>query len=314
MSIPTSTCERVHAAARDLNYKPNRLASGLAQGKTSTLGVIVPRLESHFFATIVHGIQEAADEAGCRLLLGYSRHDPERAAQQVQLLLEHRVDGIVCLADEFTSMSLGLWVEDLLATGVPLVIVDEASFADQVDSIVPDDHRGVQLAMEWLVRQGHTRIAHVAGPETHSTTRARLDAYKGALVAARIPYDSSLVVGSGSRHDELLPLIRLLLNMRQRPTAIFAANDVRAARVAEVMRELGLKHPTDLELVGFGNLEVSRNLGFSTIDQDPQEMGKLAGRCLLERIRHPNLAPRKIFSEARLLVRDGYGSLDYTLA
>lgn len=314
MSIPQCTCDRVHAAARDLNYKPNRLASGLAQGRTSTIGVIVPRLESHFFANIVHGIQETADEAGCRLLLGYSRHDPHREAAQVELLLEHRVDGIVCLADEFTASSLGLWLEEVVSAGMPVVIVDEGSYSDKVDCIVPDDETGVDAAMQRLISQGHIRIAHIAGPESHSTTRDRLNAYKCALVSAKIPYDSSLVVGSGARHEELSPLVRLLLTMRQRPTAIFAANDVRAARVAEVMREVGLAYPQDLELIGFGNLELSRNFGFSTIDQDPQEMGRLACRCILDRVSQPSLPPRLVRSQTRLLLRDGVGNVDYAMA
>jgi LacI family transcriptional regulator len=314
MSIPSSTCDKVLSAAKDLNYKPNRVASSLAQGKTSTIGVIVPRLESNFFANIVHGIQEVADDAGCRLLLGYSRHDPRREAAQVELLIEHRVDGIICLADEFTAGSLGLWLNDAHSQGLPIVVVDEASYTGQVDCVVPDDEYGVALAMQRLLDQGHTRIAHVAGPDGHSTSRERLMAYKGSLVGAKIPYDASLVVGCGARHEELSPLIRLLLSMRSRPTAVFAANDVRAARVVEVMRELGLSHSKDIELIGFGNLEVSRTMGFTTIDQDPQEMGKLAMRRLLVRIQSPHEPPQVIRSCTKLLVRDGVGRVDYSMA
>jgi DNA-binding LacI/PurR family transcriptional regulator len=311
MSIPESTCERVRAAARELGYRQNRLASGLAHGRTSTIGVIVPRLESSFFAHIVHGIQEAAEQQNCRLLLGYSRHDPVREAQQVDLLLEHRVDALIC---QFTADAIGDWLPGALAQKIPVVIVDEASYAGKVDCVVPDDAGGASSAMRHLIAQGHKRIAHIAGPEAHSTSRTRLAAYKGALVEAKLPFDPDLLTGGDSLQEDLGPRIEKLLTLEDRPTAIFAANDVRAARAAEGARACGLRYPMDIEIIGFGNLEVSRSLGLSTVDQDPQEMGRFAAARAFARQKSPSMQPQTLRSSTRLLLRDGIGTVDYELA
>ena len=314
MSIPVSTRERVQAAAREIGYRPNRLASSLAHGRTSTIGVIVPRLESSFFANIVHGIQEAVEEKNCRILLGYSRHDPKRESEQVQLLLEHRVDALICLADEFTAGALGHWLEDTTRQNVPVVIIDEGSHSNKADCVVADDEAGAALAMKHLIDAGHKRIAHIAGPTSHSTTPVRLQAYRQALEAAGIPVDPDLIVGSGVAQEQLAPTLRELLSSSKRPDAIFAANDVRAARAIETMREYGLRHPADIEVIGFGNLEVSRNLGFSTIDQDPQAMGRLAAERAFARIEIPTLSPKLTRSGTRLLVREGLSIIDYNAA
>jgi LacI family transcriptional regulator len=307
MSIPQQTRDRVLAAARELDYRPNRLTRGGTQGRTYTVGVIVPRLQSSFYARIVHGIQEVCDERSCGILLGYSRHDPLREAAQVDLFLEHRVDAIISLTDEFTAAASGRWIRSV-APNLPVVIVDDSSHSRVVDSVVPNDEEGVRLAVDYLVSLGHSRIGMIAGPDGHSTSQRRFAAYRAALANAGLPFDPELVVGQKLRPEELNGAIGEWLE-EQSPTAIFAASDVRAARTYEVCKSMGLEGR--IPIVGFGNLEISRTLALSTVDPDPERMGRRAAECALERVAHTQVAPRTVITEVRLILRDHSAAPDY---
>ena len=122
--IPEATREKVLAAARKLGYRPNLIARSLVQGKTSTVGVIVPVLESSSTAETVNGIEIGCSGKEYRILLAYSHNDPYIEARQVRLLLEHRVDGIICVVGYRTLTGTRRWVTEVINEKVPCVVVD----------------------------------------------------------------------------------------------------------------------------------------------------------------------------------------------
>jgi DNA-binding LacI/PurR family transcriptional regulator len=311
-AISEETRERVLSTAVELGYRPNGLVRSLVRGKTLTIGVIVPRLDSSFHAAIVQGIQEVCIERDYRILLADSQHRFEREKKQVDLLLEHRVDGLisVALADDVSGSEEKDWLDKLVAEGIVMVVIDDHSCAEAVDCVVSDDFRGAQLAVNHLIQLGHRRIAHLSAGEGMSSARDRRAGYAAALQAAGIPIDTRLITGTSyfMTIAELTAAISEIFVVPERPTALFAVNDDMAAEAVIVARQFGLQVPADLAVVGYGNTEVGRHLGLTTIHQDPLEMGRRAALRLFSRLDEPDMEAECQVLPVHLIVRDSCGA------
>lgn len=311
-AISEKTRERVLSAAQELGYRPNGLVRSLVRGKTQTIGLIVPRLDSSFHAAIVQGIQQVCMGCDYRILLADSEHRFERVKRQVDLLLEHRVDGLilVALAEDASVQEEMDWLTRLAAEGVAIVVVDDHSCAPAVDCVVSDDFRGAKLAVEHLLQLGHRRIAHLSAGEGMSSARDRRAGYVAALQAAGIRIDEQLISGSSyfMSLSELTEAITALLDLPDRPTALFAANDDMAAEAMTVARSRGLQVPADLAVIGYGNIEMGRHLRLTTVHQDPLEMGRRAALRLFEHMHEPQPTAQRIVLPVHLIVRDSCGA------
>ncbi len=311
-SIPTSTRERVLRAARELGYRPNGLVRALVRGRTQTIGVLVPRLDSSFHATIIQGIQEICTAQDYRVLLADSQHAPDLEARQIDLLLEHRVDGLisVAVAEGGTFEKTAKWHSIVKAEGMPLVIVDDHSLAPEVDCVVTDDFEGARLAVQHLLRLEHRRIAHLSAGFRMTSARNRHDGYMAALQSAGVGPDTRMVIGNSyfMKPEELQKAIDGLLELPEAPTALFAANDDLAAEVLGVIRQRGGSVPEDMALVGYGNTELGRHLDLTTVHQDPLEMGRRAALRLFARLQDAMMPFETSVLPTRLIVRESCGS------
>ncbi len=306
--IPKATRERIWQAARELGYRPNSLARGLVRGKTQTIGVLMPRMDSSFHALILDGIQEVCTAQDYRLLLADSRHNAELEAKQIDLLLEHRVDGIISIA--VAGPASGTWVRLLREEGVPLVIVDEHTFEGEADCVVSDDVTGARMAVEHLLRLGHRRIVHLSAGADMSASRDRLQGYLTALRNGGIEPRPEWVSGDSffMPTDRIHQVVAELLDLPEPPTALFAANDDLAAEAIHVARRRGFRVPDDLAVVGYGNTEVGRHLQLTTVHQDPRLMGKMTAERLFRRLQEPDLPLECIMLPTQLVVRESCGS------
>ncbi len=307
--IPESTRERIWRAARELGYRPNSLARGLVKGKTQTIGVLIPRMDSSFHALIMDGIQEVCTTADYRVLLADSRHNAELEARQVEMLLEHRVDGIISIA--VAGASSGSWVRMLKREGVPLVIVDEHTFEGEADCVVSDDVTGAKAAVEHLIRLGHQRIVHLSAGKDMSAARDRCAGYLDAMQEAGIQPREEWVKGDSffMPVERIHEIVAELLDLPEPPTALFAANDDLAAEAIEVARLRGIAVPGQLAIVGYGNTEVGRHLRLTTVHQDPRRMGQEAARRLMQRLQNPDLPVECILLPTQLVIRESCGSV-----
>jgi LacI family transcriptional regulator len=308
ITIPEATRERVRRVARELGYRPNGVARSLARGCTQTIGVIVPRVDSTFCGQIAQGIQEACIESDYRVLLAHTLHRPEVEARQVDLLLEHRVDGLICVADEWTIGDLPRRVSGVLGEHVPCVVIDDRSLADRVDCVVSDDDHGARLAVRHLLALGHRRVAHLGAGEWTSPARDRASGYRAAMQEAGVEVDEALVVGRSFSMHGAAEAMGALLDRPNPPTAIFAANDRLAAEAVEAIEGRGLRVPEDVAIVGYADMEVAHYLKLTTVHQGTLQMGRLAVRRLLRRIAEPGLAPEVLSLPTRLVVRRSCGA------
>lgn len=308
VSIPQATRDKVLQAARELGYRPNGIARSLVSGRTYTIGVIVPVLESSFTSDVVNGVEAVCSERQYRLLLAYSHNDPQRERKQAQLLLEHRVDGLIFIPGYRTLPAAYRWLREALAENVPCAIVDDSSSGLPVDYVVSDDRNGATTAVGHLIRLGHRRIGHLCAGDVGSPARERRAGYCAALKAGGLEPAPNLIVGSSFDPASAAASMLQLLDQPEPPTAVFAANDLMAITAIEKVKERGLRVPQDVAFIGFSDFALSQYLNLTTVHRGPAEMGKRAAERLFERIENPHLKPEGRVVPTHLIVRESCGA------
>lgn len=308
VSIPQATREKVWLAAEELGYRPNGIARSLVSGRTRTVGVVLPILESSLTSAMVNGIETVCSDEDYRVLLVYSHNDPEREQKQIRLLLEHRVDGLICLPGYRTVRGTYEGLKEALAEKTPCIIVDDSSSGLPVDYVVSDDRSGAVTAVRHLIALGHRRIAHLCAGSLGSPARERHAGYCAALRAEGLEVDPGLVEGDSFDPLSAAAGMLQLLRLPEPPTAVFAANDLMAVAAMEKVREHGLRIPEDIAFVGFSAFNLSEYMHLTTVDRLPQEMGRRAAERLLDRIERPHLRPEGRVIPTHLIIRTSCGS------
>jgi LacI family transcriptional regulator len=306
-NVSEITRRRVLLAAQQLNYKPNRWARSLVTQKSHIIGIVIPDISHMFFAEIARGVEETIDSEGYDLLLCHSRRDPERERHELDMLMGSRVDGLI-VASEQPQDDPRTFVE-LQERGVPFVLIDRFFRRLKCPFVGVDDRAVGRLATEHLIQLGHACIAHILGPAV-STGLLRYEGYLKAMKANGIAVNPEWIVQGSFDNDSGRQATTRLLALKERPTAIFAANDPSAIGVIEACREAGLRIPADISVVGAGNIEgaIHPSPFLTTADWPRLELGRAAAKMLLGMISpgQGSRSQRKIFSP-RILVRQSAG-------
>ena len=284
-AISAKTKKAVVRLARKLNYQPNQLALNLLQKKTNTIGVIVPEITSHFFSSIINGIQDLVNPLGVNMIIGQSNESYKEEKRIIQTFMSISVDGFLISPSSKTKKFDHL--NALVDNNVPLVIFDRDCEGVNVDKVFVDEYSGAFQAVEYLIQSGCRRIAHISGPPTLSTSRHRLKAYKDALNKNGIEENEEYIIptrGFTPKHG--INPTKQLLALEKRPDAIFAVNDGVAIGAMFVIKEAGIKIPDDISVIGFDDDPHSCYFkpSLSTIWQPTYELGMLSARLLMKRI------------------------------
>ena len=300
--VSEETRVRVRETARRLGYVPSPSAAGLATGQTRTVAVVVPWVTRWFFAAVVQGAEEVLRGAGYDLLL-YNLAGDESARHRVfeTSLLTKRVDAVLVLSLKPSLEELAR----LAALGRPVTIVG----ADVPDwaTVRIDDEGAAGTATRHLLGLGHRRIAYVGGATEgvldFTAPAARVTGFRAALAAAGVPHDPSLEadgefsVAGGSRAG------RVLLDRPDRPTAVFAASDEMAIGVIRTARELGLRVPEDLSVIGIDDHEMAEIFDLTTVAQPVHEQGRVAALQVLTALADQDWEPDQVVLPTELVVR-----------
>lgn len=273
--VSPETYDKVMDVVAELGYESSLVASSLRRTSTNVLGVLVPEFEP-FSTELLKGISAAAEGTGYELLaysgnLGHNHVGWER--RSLSRLAGTLIDGAVIVAPTAT----------ITGATIPVVAIDPHTGSTGPSTIEADNVGGARAATQHLIDLGHRRIGHVRGRADLVSARQREQGYREALEAAGIDFDPALVRVGGYRASETTDAARELLGLLDRPTAVFAANDLSAIRVMEVAAELGLRVPDDLSVVGFDNVPEAANSipSLTTVAQPLQQMGAEAVRLLL---------------------------------
>jgi LacI family transcriptional regulator len=305
--ISDKTKQSVHQAASKLNYKRNRIASSLRSGKTHLIGVIIPSAEINFFGSVVHGIENVANQNGYNVLLYQSNESRDYEEKGLETFLSARVDGIlVSIAKDTTDYS---HFNEIKERGIPIIFFDRTNDDLGIDSVVIDDYKGAFLATEHLISQGYQRIAHITGPQHLKNFYDRLRGYMGALQAHKIKVDPSLIFNGHISIESGREGVRNFLLQGNPPDAVFAAEDFTALGVISELKERKIKIPEDFGVIGFANELFGKHITptLSTVDQQTIQMGRSALDLLVDRIEAKEMEKykqQKVVLEPLLICRE----------
>lgn len=274
--VNPETRKAVQRLADEWKYKPNPLAMGLLKDKTNTIGVIIPEIESYYFATILKGINEVASEQFYRIITCYSNESAQSETRAIDDLLFSRVDGIIaCPANELVDFS---HYEYLQEQEVPFVYIDRDCPGIQVSKILTNNFNATKSVVNYLVSTGCKRIALITNLEPLAVGRQRYDGYLEALQDNDIAFDKDLIIHGNPGTSTSEEATKYLLALKPWPDAIICNNDTAAMAVMKVIKEQGLKIPEDISVVGFSDDPFSSFLepSLTTVAQPAFIMGMKA--------------------------------------
>jgi LacI family transcriptional regulator len=305
--VAQATRDRVHAAIKALGFVRNESARQLRAGRSRTIGLVVLDVANPFFTDVARGVEDEASKSGLSVILCNSDDKQEKETRYLELLEEHRVQGVLITpvfgpdADERLAL--------LQQRGTPVVLVDSRSPSSGQCSVSVDDVLGGDLAMSHLLEAGHSRVAYVGGP---ASIRQVADRHEGALRALRragraardlkVIETDALNVSAGQRAGTAIAKIPA----RSRPTAAFCANDLIALGLLQEMTRRRIRVPEDIAIVGYDDIEfaAAAAVPLSSVRQPRQELGHSAAQLLLEEtLGDPAHKHRQVIFEPELVAR-----------
>ena len=297
-SIPQETKNRIHAAAKELNYRPNFFARTLRNKRTYTIGVIAEEIGDSYSSPIISGIEQYLRQREYFFLTVVHRHDPVLLSRYSQLLSERGVEGII---------TVDTTVQE--APSLPTVAVAGHKKLKGVTNITLDHMRAAVLALNHLKSLSHERVAFMKGNPLSSDSADRWNAICQVAADIGMKVDPELTVQIDA--DDPTPMLgypftKKLLARNKPFTALFAYNDMSAIGAIRALREEGLRVPEDVSVIGFDDIPGAAfyTPSLTTVQQPLHRMGDVAAQVLLERIEGKKEYPADIAIEPELIVRE----------
>ncbi len=280
-SVRPETRAKVQKVIAQLNYHPNALAQGLSRRESRTIGVLVPFLTMPFFVTVMEGIDKVLSESDYDLIV-LNVDKPDKRAQYLKnYVYSRRLDGLIGVTVPFSQEE----ITKLSQVKCPIVAVDNA--IDDVSSYFVNNTEGGKLAMAHLLALGHTKIGYLG--DLHGIVRGvpntpehRYTGYLEALKDAGIPFDDRYTRFGIMSEENGYKLTKSVMEQADPPTALFVYCDTAAVGALQALREMGLRVPEDISVVGFDDIDVARHVNLTTIRQPMQKYGVKAAEKILE--------------------------------
>lgn len=299
--VSLETYDKVQQVIKELHYSSSLAARGMRSHRTHVIGLIMPDVASPYCHVILRGVNRAIAKLDKDLLIYTSgswlkENIAQHEQSYVALLNGGITDGIIVVTPTATDFT----------TQAPVVIIDPNTESPDYPSVFSTNREGALAAMNYLTGLGHRRIGYITGRMELVSANQRLQAYKDGLATAGIPFDEELVCLGDYSAEQAALCTRRLISLPDRPTAIFAANDMSAFGVYQAAREAGLQIPGDLSVVGFDNLTESSLMvpALTTVDQFVEDCGTIATEMINHLINDEKLECRHHIIQTRLIIRD----------
>jgi len=302
--VNQETREKVLALAQELKYKRNYNAIGLASNSTHNIGIIVPYVTNYFFSTFITGVQEIAYPKEYNITLFLTNDSPEREVEVAQNLIISGLDGL--LVSVSTNANSYDHFKELMDKGLPIVFFDRVPGDIKATKVIQDNFKGCFDAVEHLVERGYTKIAHIAGPKGLTFTQERLEGYLAALKKHNLPVREEWIIFSGFTQDSGEKDAYQLLNLDEKPDAIFAVNDRKAVGAIVALKNKNVVIGKEIGVIGFANDPSASIISptLTTMSVPSFDIGRISCELLLKHIKKSNFQPQKITLPAHLIARE----------
>ena len=286
----------------EMDYNPNSVARGLVMQKTHTIGLIIPDISNPFFPEIARAIEDKAQKLGYSVIFFNTDNHLEREKKAVELFKSKQVDGLI------VSLSVGNEeiLKNLKKANYPVVQIDRSVLNHSYPLVSIDNHHSAYQIVEFMLKKGHRRIAHISGDLNTTTARERMAGYKKALKDYEIEIDQDLIIEGDYTQHSGFEAMQKLLKLKKRPTAVFAANDLSAAGVYKALFAAGLDIPQDMAVAGHDDIDIASLLRpeLTTIRQPKYSLGERAVTVLLKMINKKNLKIEDQILKPNLIIRE----------
>jgi len=295
--------ERVQRAIQQLKYRPSAAGRALRTGRSQSIGVLLPDPRNQFFQVLVQGLEEQAELHDNNMWCCNTKDDPSREREYIELMIARGVDGIIMVPGPEGRDSGRYLVEE----GVPFVVVVRQIERFEADQVFGDSIGGSYNAIVHLVNLGHRRIGFLTGFRGIQTFKERLFGYQKALQDHGILFDPGLVVDGYSDVEESREAMRYLLKETD-ATAVLASNYPMAVGALRCLRDENVNCPDEFSIIGFDDLPCAMlfSCPLTVIDENPLDMGRIAGQLLYRRIEATDLIepePQSVVIPSELIVR-----------
>jgi LacI family transcriptional regulator len=282
--ISKATCERVKKTADEMNYKPNQVATNLRKGKGNLIGVVIPRIDRHFFSHAIAGMESITSPTDYNILICQTNEEYNSEKQSISALTKNRVDGIII------SLAAGTTrydhIEAAISEGIPVVMFDRVTPSIATDNVVNDNFTGAYEATIHLLDQGYRKIILFSGPLHINVYSERLLGYKKAMEEFGLEITEDMVFPNVLTRQQGEETANAILQSGLLPDAIFSASDFSALGALLLFRERGIAVPEKIGIAGFANEPFTEltEPALTSLEQFGNEMGKSAARLLIEKI------------------------------
>lgn len=284
-AISTYTKARVKNLAEEWNYVVNESARNFKLNKSFTIGLIIPDLRDHFFVEAINGIEEIAGTENYNIMVAQSHEDTQKEKSIVQIMVKNRVDGIIAAVAKHTTDISSF--EQLKTMDIPVIHIVRELRTDCFSCVSVNNVEGAFKATDFLIKQGHSRIAHIMGPKTMPISLSRFEGYQQALHKNNISFDKTLVTEVDFTLKETDKAMQKLMKLPNPPTGIFSfKNDITLDAIAFLKKKYPGRLGT-IQFTDFGNLPFFKYLDYkpiASVQEDFFEVGKQSARLLFEMI------------------------------
>ncbi len=285
--ISPETKKLVLEYAEKINYSPNPIALSLKERKSRSIGVIVCEIANSFFSPVINGIESVAYNNGYNVIIAQSRESFDRESMILQYLTSRSIDGLIISVSTETNDFSNF--RQLHEKGMPIVFFDRIVDEINTHKVIADNYKGAYDATTHLIKNGYEHIAILANAEVLSITKERLAGYKAALADNNIEITESMIKychHGGMIFSEVDDAVNSLLQMKQRPDAIFASADKLTTGCLRILKSKKIDVPGEIALTGFSNTDLTELLNppLTVIKQPAFEMGEVAAKFLLQLI------------------------------
>lgn len=305
-AINKHTKKRIVEKAEEMGYRFNSFASNLRKKKTNTIGVIIPRLNSHFVSTVLAAMEKVANDSGYNIIISQSMESMQKEQVNAKTMFDNRVDGLlVSLAYDTENIE---HFQRFINRRIPLIFFDRVYDDDDSVSVVIDNYKNAYDLTRHLADQGCKRIMHITGNLKRNVYRERLKGYREALKDAGLTFRDELLLISELNEQAGAEAAEKILAMKTLPDAIFVSNDVCAASCMRVLKSNGIRIPKDIAVAGFNNDPISRIVepNITTVNYPAYQMGEMAATHLINHLNGTtNIhTTNKIVLKSELLIRE----------
>ena len=279
--IRKETKKKIIATAAEMGYRHNKFASSLRQKHTNTIGVVVPRLNSHFMASALSGIEKVTSENGYGLIISQSQESWRKEISCVSTLFNSRVDGLlVSLAFETKNLD---HFNIFFNKNIPVIFFDRVADYHGCINVIIDNYKAGYEAASHLLEQGCKRIAHLGGNMLRNVYSERFRGFRQALYENNVEFDQSLLFITDMSEQAGIEVAASILKMKPRPDGIFTANDTTAVSAIVELEKAGINIPEDIAVVGFNNEPISQFVqpNLTTVNYPSAEIGEIAATSLI---------------------------------